>query len=371
MPTDSDPNRSGVDVPGLADDWNSMALNDFRVSDTTSLNLAVEIRTSEQWYLRACYAHLDYQVDMLFSGNFGMSNDFPLMQGRRVKHTIYANSGDTFEVDATGTYRVGFLSLRLLFGAQYIDRQFKTSNAQAPNDPAVGPIASPLPNWDLGDSSTWDRTGLPLSALTAGKTEQTTKFRDEAVHAGATVGLFDDRLLLLAGVRLTQAESQLVDTLTHVAGTQFSAHKFTPQFGALGRLPFGLSVFYSESFVPGSQVLLVRNVATVPAQPTQGRGVDVGVKAELFGGRVSGTVTAFEVWNTNIVNDIAELDPSTGATSGSPRSPPSTTGSSTSRTATTTRRSPSSAATTRPSSRRVRRRPATKRPSCFMEPPCR
>ena len=236
------------------------------------------------------------------------------MQGRRVKRTTYANWGDTFEVAATGTYRFPFMSLRLLLGAQYIARSFDNASAQAPNDPSVGPIASPLPNWDLQDPSTWNRSSLPISTLTSNRVDQTTTYRDEALYGGATLGFFDDRLLVLAGVRLTVTKSQLVDNLTNVAGHEFTARKYTPQFGALYKLPLGLSLFatYAESFVPGSQMLLARNVPTTPAQPTWGRGVDVGFKTDLLGGRVSGTVTTFGVWNNNIVNDIAELDPTTG-----------------------------------------------------------
>lgn len=314
VPTPSDPNRDGVDVPGLPDDWNSMSDSDFRNSDTTSLNLAIDLRASEHWDLRACYAHLEYKVDAVFSGNLGMSADFPFIQGRRVRRTTYSNRGDTFEVDATGAYRFPFMSLRLLLGAQYITRSFDNASAQAPNDPSVGPIASPLPNWDLQDPSTWNRSSLPSSTLTSNKVDQTTTYRDKALYGGATLGFFDDRLLVLAGVRLTVTESQLVDNLTSIAGHEFAARKYTPQFGALYKLPLGLSLFatYAESFVPGSQILRVRGVPTTPAAPTDGRGVDVGVKAELLSGRLSGSVTAFQVWNNNIVNDIAELDPSTG-----------------------------------------------------------
>ena len=83
----------------------------------------------------------------------------------------------------------------------------------------------------------------------------------------------------------------------------------------INKLAPGLSVFatYAESFVPGTQILLVRNELTTPAQPTEGRGVDVGVKADLFGGRLTGTLALFEVRNRSIVNAIAELDPATGS----------------------------------------------------------
>jgi iron complex outermembrane receptor protein len=44
---------------------------------------------------------------------------------------------------------------------------------------------------------------------------------------------------------------------------------------------------------------------TKPAAPTQGAGYDIGLKADLFGGRVSGTLSLFDIRNRNVVNDLA------------------------------------------------------------------
>jgi iron complex outermembrane receptor protein len=44
------------------------------------------------------------------------------------------------------------------------------------------------------------------------------------------------------------------------------------------------------------------------AVPTEGRGYDIGLKARLFGGRVSSTLTFFDIRNRNIVNDLATTD---------------------------------------------------------------
>ena len=48
------------------------------------------------------------------------------------------------------------------------------------------------------------------------------------------------------------------------------------------------------------------------AKPTEGEGYDFGLKADLLGGRVSSTLTFFDVSNRNIVNDLAHTD-STGS----------------------------------------------------------
>lgn len=313
VPTPSDPNLSGVDVPGLPDNWNSMSYADFRQSDTNGLSAWVDINAGDHWDVRTAYSHQEYEVDALFSGNFGMSNNTTFLQGRRFRGQTYTNRDDTYQIDALGRYRAGRTSLRLLLGAQYIDRSFHSRAGQAPNDPALGsdPIASPLPLWDLRNPSTWNRVvTIPSSALTANRFDNTTGYHDASVYFGTTFGFFDERLLVLAGGRLTSTESKMTDHLTGQTSPEFYDSMVTPQYGVLYKVTPGLSAFatYAESFVPGTQILQNPDGSTKPAQATTGWGYDIGLKSDLFGGRLSGTLTFFEVRNKNIVNDLAQTN---------------------------------------------------------------
>jgi iron complex outermembrane receptor protein len=317
VPTPADPNLSGVEVPGLPDNWNSMSYSDFRHSDTNSLSGWVDLQADDHWDLRAAYAYQDYTIDALFSGNLGMANNSTFLQGRRLRRQIYRNRGSTIESQAVGKYRFGGVSMRLLVGAQYISRTFDNVAGQAPNDPALGanPTASPLPLWDLRNPSTWNRVvDIPLSSLTASRAHKDSALKDRAVYGGTTFGFFDDRVLALAGCRQTWTDNQLTDRVAGTSGT-ITASQITPQFGLLYKATPSVSLFstYAQSFVPGSQILLVRNVPTVPAAPTKGEGVDVGAKFDLLSGRISGTLTYFDIRNKNIVNDLASLDPVSGA----------------------------------------------------------
>jgi iron complex outermembrane receptor protein len=314
MPTPQDPNRSGKDVPGLPDDWNSMSNVDYRNSDADSLSAWVDLQASDHWNLRAGWARVDYSVDALFSGNFGMANNSTFLQGRRLRRQTYDNAGDTLSADAVGRYRFEAASLRLLLGAQYVRRRFDNRAGQAPNDPALGsnPIASPLPLWDLRDPSTWNReVAIPTSALTAAPADRSSRYWDRSLYVGSTLGLLDERLLLLAGWRLTQTDSRLDDRVS--GGSQrIQANQGTPQIGVLYKLMPQVAVFasYAESFVPGAQVLNRPDGTSAPAAPTEGRGWDLGLKAELFDGRLSGTLTVFDLRNRGIVNDIAQTNAS-------------------------------------------------------------
>ena len=320
VPTASDPNLIGVDVPGLPDNWNSMSYADFRHSDTRGLSSWIDFKADDHWNLRTGYSHQTYQVDAVFSGNLGMGNNTTTLQGRRFRRTIYTNWDDTYEIQAVGKYRFEQTSLRLLVGGQYVDREFHNWSGQAPNDPAFDPTptnniptASPLPLWDLSNPATWNRVvNIPLSALTSNLVDQTTNFVDKSVYGGSTFGFLDDRLLVLTGWRRTATESQLTDNLTGQSDPRFNASAVTPQYGVLYKFTPGLSVFasYAESFVPGSQILKNPDGTTKPAAPTEGRGYDIGLKADAD--RVSGTLTFFEIRNRNIVNDLALLNPATG-----------------------------------------------------------
>ena len=80
-PSPTDPNLSGVDVPGLPDNWNSMSYADYRRSKTRSMSAWLDFKADDRWNLRAGYARQSYEIDALFSGNLGMANNATRLQG--------------------------------------------------------------------------------------------------------------------------------------------------------------------------------------------------------------------------------------------------------------------------------------------------
>ncbi len=313
VPTASDPNLSGTVVDGLPDNWNGLSYSDYRNSDTNSLTTWADINIDSNWDLRVGYSYQFYEIDALATGNFGMANNSTLLQGRRVRGQTYTNEGNTFDIYAVGKYNFETTSLRLLLGGQYVDRQFDDWAAQAPNDPALGnnPTASPFPLWDLSDPSTWDRnTSIPRSMLTENAVDASTSYTDKSLYAGSTFGFLHDRLLVLAGLRLTSTENHYNNHLTSQTSPVFNDSKTTPQLGILYQLNPEVSVFasYAESFLPGSQLLESPDGSMTAAKPTEGEGYDIGIKANLFHGILSGTLTFFDIRNKNIVNDLSHTD---------------------------------------------------------------
>jgi iron complex outermembrane receptor protein len=312
-PTATDPNLSGVEVPGLPDDWNSMSYADFRRSETNGYSGWVDIKVSDHWDLRSGSSYQYNTIDALFSGNFGMANNATRLQGRRLRQQSYANGDASLENQAVGQYAFPFLSLRLLVGAEYVNRYLVQRAGQAANDPALGstPTASPFPLWNLDDPATWNRNvAVPSGPLTVSSFDQTNNYLDKSAYGGATFGFFHDRLLALMGWRLTSTRSHLNNSVTKAPIFQDNASAITPQYGALYKLIPGISAFgsYSESFVPGTNLRSNPDGTGSPADPTHGQGADIGLKVDLPGGRASGTLTGFEVRNDNIVNDLASTD---------------------------------------------------------------
>lgn len=326
LPSATDPNLSGVDVPGLPDDWNSMADTDFRDSRDVSLATTLDVKAGEHWDVRLGFAHDKNTVDQTFSGNLGMTNN-TYFQGRRWRWGVYENTTDIIEGQLTGKYELGPVTLRLLGGAQYNPYEFYQAFGQMANSstPSYSP-ASPLPPWDLRVPATWNRT-IPASftrtAATANATRALTRSKDTAFYAGVTAGFFQDRLTALAGLRRTSTSSQTNNLLTNVVGPEFVTKRNTPQIGAMFKLTRAVSVFasYSESFVPNARVLQGVDKSSAnwsqyvigPAAPTLGQGYDIGFKTDLREGRISGTVTYFNVEQSNIINDISEFNAATGS----------------------------------------------------------
>lgn len=274
VPTAADPNLSGVDVPGLPDNWNTASYVDFRHSNADGLSAWIDLKADDHWNLRAGYSHQNYNVDLLFSGNGGMANNTTLLQGRRFRRQIYDNQDDSLEAQGIGKYQFDGVSLKLLLGAQYVRRRFDNWAAQAPNDPALGsnPTASPLPLWNLAAPSTWNRVvNIPLSALTANPTDYTVRYADKSISGGSTFGFLQDRLLVLAGWRRTFTDNRLTNHLTSLTQPTISADAVTPQYGALYRITPELSLFasYAKSFVPGSQIL--NNIEAARRRPNPPR----------------------------------------------------------------------------------------------------
>ena len=310
-------------------DWNYADNADFRDTVIDNLVINSEFKLDEHWNARASYAFLFRDIEHFAHGNFSTGNTastnagnipatatLPLIlqkdaMGRRPRQLKEDGYQHTYQAEAVGNYKFGGISARFLFGYQ---KDTIRSNSAIWQQPVA---LWPRP-WDLSNPATWDRNApavtkgsadLPLTAKNQADIDI------EAYWAGVTLGFLRDRLNLLIGTRHTETENRSFNKITGAKNPDFNRKRNTPQLGVLYKVTDDISAFasMSESFVPNNSLLRVVDVPTSPAEPTVGKGWDVGVKTSLLNGRISGTLSYYEVQNTNIVQSIALYLPS-GAT---------------------------------------------------------
>lgn len=305
--------------------WNSADYGDFRDSVFDNLVINAEVKLGDHWNARAAYAYIFRDVDFFTHGNFSVGNTattnagdipatatLPLIRqkdamGRRPRELEEDGYQHTYTAEATGLYQFGGVSARLLLG--YQDDTIRTNSAtwQAPVSTWPRP-------WDLSNPATWDRNAPKRTRDSADLPKTAASRADidiKAYWAGLTLGFFNDRLTLLGGTRHTETVNKSFNKLTGVRNPVFERSADTPQYGVLYKITDEISAFASasESFVPNNTLLRVLGTPLNPAEPTVGKGWDVGIKTSLKDGRISGTVSLYQVRNTNIIQNVVGFAP--------------------------------------------------------------
>lgn len=123
--------------------------------------------------------------------------------------------------------------------------------------------------------------------------------RHETAWLGWNGKMLDDRLVLMGGLYHTRIKN--TDGLSYDAqNVNFDEQKNLPQYGAMFRLTKGLGLYalYSESLDANAGA---RNYLNETFPPISGEGKELGLKYEMFGGKVSGTFSLFDITLKNRV----------------------------------------------------------------------
>jgi iron complex outermembrane receptor protein len=160
----------------------------------------------------------------------------------------------------------------------------------------------------------FDPSAIPLTTYTYAKTH------DKAGYAILNSSFLNDRLYAILGARYNRADSQTTNYLVNAAttnsvGGKATVSKTTPQAGVGFKVLPDLLVYgsYSQSFVQSQAFLQVNSQPGVAAKPTTSEGYELGVKTDLFGGRVSSTVALYQIEQKDRVLRFNTFSP-TGAT---------------------------------------------------------
>lgn len=286
--------------------------SDFRDRDLTTFLTELGLKIGEHWNARAVYNRGTREVDFKLTGQAGtgLIGNVPATGSRPAIPAINAHQRrydwtdtqqtvDTYLLEFVGNYAWEPVDLRVLAGYQRDESEAGSRSRRVAKSPQQFA-------WDLTNPTTWSRHNPYQESDYANIGQSRGRGTNESYYAGLTLALLEERLRLLGGLRRTKVESQSVDYNTRARGPLRSTSNTSPQVGALYKLTEGLNAFasYSESFVPNFAFLRVDGVPTTLAEPTEGKGYEVGLKTELWDGRLSSTVSAFQIDNTNIIQNI-------------------------------------------------------------------
>jgi iron complex outermembrane receptor protein len=301
-----------VPYPGLPRDFSYAGVGDYQDFVSDALTVELDARLGDDMHLRGTYLDSSWDMEWRASGQgatglisqAAIDTYYPPAAGltpadamiRRNRWEHQWGGERSGQVDLTGTWELSGATVRPLVGVKHTfeshQRSLQNNNPTTPGNPYY------IRPWDLRDPSTWDRS-VPFGVDALVRVADLEVASDgTSCYAVVSAEAMQQRLHVLAGYALHEVRNH--PALDHVAGTAAPAVKRSedvPQLGALYKVSREFSVFatYSESFLANPTMLRVDNVPTTQAAPSIGRGWEAGAKVEWWGGRVSGTVSAYAI----------------------------------------------------------------------------
>ncbi|WP_341530424.1 TonB-dependent siderophore receptor [Nostoc sp. UHCC 0302] len=263
--------------------------DDYIERTFVSTGYSLEHRFSDNWTLRSGFR---YATTRVYSDKLTIPTGFDETTG--IVDRVYAlddfySDDYSLQSNVVGKFATGGIKHTLLFGLD-LNRTnsstFSQSNFFTPSQLDIfNPVYGATPRTALDvllidRESITDRLGIYL--------------QDELA--------FFDNLKLLAGIRYETVEQQITNraSLFYPGGdtSQFN-DAWTPRVGIVYQPLKEVSLYasYSQSFNPNIDSF---DVNGNPLQPEQGEGYEVGVKTELLQGKLSATLSYFDITKQNV-----------------------------------------------------------------------
>jgi iron complex outermembrane receptor protein len=232
--------------------------------------------TPQEWLaLHLVAARRDAMVQTLEHG--GYPDPTGTMVASRANFNGANPRSDIYEAEAVAEFKTGPVGHRLLVGARYVENADKTfaltGRAVNWNTKRQGPrlVTTEFATWPI----------VPTTFNVPSGTET-------AYYAAYQASLLADKVKILGGVRHIE-----VKNTANPGQTPLQTSDTTPQIGVFWEMVKDFSLFanYSQTFEPQFQVDVFGNIAP----NVQGSGKEIGLKTRYLEGRLSGTVSMFEV----------------------------------------------------------------------------
>ncbi len=327
--------------------WNMRGQHDYQRTEMTAFTAELQHKFSDNLNLRMNWSDVVWEDDVKNSApGIGISNLFgtaavgsstspsaggtsapgnPMLLGGRAHGYTKRGSWDSYrQVELYNTFEVKGVKVQNLFGYQRGKEQFRQILATS------GAAADSV-RWNISDPSTWilsERFAETDPIFYSSGTGAVFQNKLSSGYLINQLALFDDRLRTLAGVRVDSIRGSaysnptIANTVRYGTGAppppnpnvawSYSKYpsKTSPQFGLLYKAAKGVSVFanYSTSLVNLYTTLARRPDGTeFTPVPGTGEGFDVGIKTDMFKGKVTGVVSIYRLEEQDIVRQLATV----------------------------------------------------------------
>jgi iron complex outermembrane receptor protein len=251
----------------------------------------------------------------------------PVLNPRRQRYLVNDGSGYALQGDFAGKYDFSWAKLNPVVGFSYDHSEgdsqswLNAGNASAPYYRTwdVDPM-SPTFYIDRNPAGFVDYN--QLSTYTGGNHNVG---ENKAVYGVMNARFLDDRLYAVLGARYTKAESKGASLNADNTRGSYSASRdqsYTAPQAGLGYKVTPDSLLYasySTSFTANlgnlqtPQIVngIWKTISTGQQAPTTGKGYELGYKVDFLNGRVSATVAAYEIKQTDVVQTFNVIEPTT------------------------------------------------------------
>jgi iron complex outermembrane recepter protein len=268
--------------------------NDFTENRILNLGLNLEHRFDDNWKIRSSFQYLSKNILQDFAFPFSVDAATGIVTrnfgGFDIDVKTYA-----LQTNVIGKFNTGALKHTLLFGvdvSQTIDNTFAAFDFTTPLllDP-FNPVYRTIPRGNFRNDPARFSTFVDYQI----------RERRLGIYLQDQVDLLDN-LKLLAGLRYDTVEQNVLNrpTFFNPESSQViqTDNALSPRIGLVYQPSKEISLYasYSQSFNPSTNAAFRGNIL----KPERGEGWEVGIKGELFDGKLLATLAYFDIIKQNV-----------------------------------------------------------------------